>query len=291
MAQDQEEEKSPNAASVGQSEVPEPIQETIAESSIQGQVASTQGPMVNAVVSVGMISALSDSKGNFLLEHIPPGFVKLRVKPTTSRYYNFEQEILVEAGKKKEGLFLFLNEVTGTIKGTVADENGKPLAEVEVSGLFRLAKPATTVKTDEKGQYLIPDVPSGNYYVRAKAQGHMIEGASVSIAGGSTVITNFTLKSANLSITGKIVSKKDGAPLDSEIYLMRKGIVVTKLRTTSADGGKFSFENLLPEIYEINVVCPGHIGKTWRQKLEQSQVLDFELEEQPLHPPQIRRHR
>lgn len=271
----------------------ESVQEAtaIAESSVQGQVACIQGAVVNAVVSVGMISTFSDSKGNFLLEHIPPGFVKLRVKPPTNRYYNYEQDILVEAGKKKEGLFLFLNEVTGTIQGTVSDENGKPLADAEVSGLFRLAKPATIIKTDEKGHYVIPDVPRGNYYVRAKSQGHMIEGASVNVTGGSTIRTNFTLRTANLSIKGKVVSKKDGTSLNSEIYLMRKGLVVAKLNTSSSSEGKFAFEDLVPDLYEITVVCPGHIGKSWREKIQDSVVLNFELDDQPAQTQPLPRHR
>ena len=185
--------------------------------------------MINATVSIGMISTFSDAKGNFLLEHVPPGIVKIRVKSPTTRFYDSNVDVLVEADKRKN-MFIFLKEVTGTVEGCISDESGKLLVEAEVYGLFKHEKDATTVKTDEKGHYIFVDIPPGSDFVRAKAKGYMTEGISVNVTGGNTALANFALKQATLSITGKVVNKAR-APVDCEIHLLRKGVVVTKVGT------------------------------------------------------------
>ena len=169
---------------------PEVTVQKMAEGSVDGQVACVEGPVLNATVSIGMISTYSDSKGNFLLEHVPPGIGKIRVKPPVTRFYDYSQDILVEADNRKN-LFIFLTEVTGTVEGTITDETGKPLVGAEVSGLFRLGKDAITSKSDEKGHYIFSEVPRGAYYVRAKAPGFMTEGADVNVTGGSKVCIQF----------------------------------------------------------------------------------------------------
>jgi hypothetical protein len=201
------------------------------------------------------------------------------VKPRTSRFQNYEQDILIEAGMKKQGMFVFLTEVTGTIEGTVVDENGKPLVGAELSGVFGPAEPFVTAKTDDKGHYVFAEVPRGSYYIRAKGQGRMTEGAPVNVTGGSTIVSNFMLMPGNLTIRGNVVSKKEQGPVECDIYLMRKGIVVTRATLAGSGDGRFIFDNLVPDIYEISITARGHITMSWQGKLEKSETVNFELEE------------
>ena len=268
-------------------EEPAPIVETpevevpkLAEGSIDGQVACIEGPVTNASVSIGMISTFSDAKGNFLLEHIPPGIVKLRVKSPVTRFYDSSTDVLIEADQKKN-VFIFLTEVTGVVEGVITDESGKPIVGGEVSGMFRLAKPPVTTKSDEKGHYNFTDVPRGSYYIRARAQGFMTEGADVSVTGGSQIVKNFQLKIANLSISGKVTTK-EGAAVDCEVYLMRRGIVVTRVNTVKGSDGRYAFPDLIPDNYEIGVLAPGYIARGWTGKLEKAETVDFDLEVMPV---------
>lgn len=269
--------------------VPEVVVEKIAEGSIDGQVSCTEGPVRNATVSFGVVETFTDNKGYFLLEHVSPGIGKIRVKPTSTRFYDSTTDVLVEADKRKN-IFIFLTEVTGRVEGIVTDENGKPLVGAEVWSLFRLGKPAISTKTDENGHYLFEDILRGSYYVRAKADGHMIEGVTINVTGGSTAVTNFKLASGALSVSGHVVSKKDGKGIDCLVYLMRKGIVVTTTQTTVSGEGKFAFENLTPDIYEISTVAAGYQARGWRAEVQKSEVVNFELEEAPLHQRPERGH-
>ena len=112
----------------------------------------------------------------------------------------------------------------------------------------------------------------------------MIEGTSVNVIAGSTVVSNFMLKSGNLTISGNVVGKKEQAPVDCELYLMRKGIIVKRATIASAGDGRFIFDDLVPDTYEIGITSRTHVAKGWQGKLEKSETVNLELEEAP--PPE-----
>ncbi|HMK84208.1 MAG TPA: carboxypeptidase-like regulatory domain-containing protein [Candidatus Bathyarchaeia archaeon] len=255
---------------------PEEVVEKIAEGSITGEIACIEGPVANATVSLGMIKTFSDAKGKFILEHVPVGIGKIRVKPRSDRFYESILDIIIESDNRKD-VSIFLNEVTGTVEGTVSDENGKPLGGAEVSGLFRPAREAIVTKSDEKGRYMFANVPRGTYYVRAKAQGYMLEGVTVNVTAGGTFPANFALKPGALSISGRVLGK-EGTPLDCEMYLMRKGVVVMKGGTSSSVDGQYAFTDLIPDTYEIIISSPGHMGGHWVGELKKAEMVNFELE-------------
>ena len=68
---------------------------------------------------------------------------------------------------------------------------------------------------------------------------------------------------------------------------MRKGVVVTKAQTLSSSDGRYTFSDLVPDIYEIGTSSPTHMGKGWRGKLEKDEVVDFELEPMPPLDPAL----
>jgi hypothetical protein len=252
------------------------LDQRIAEGSVDGQVSCVEGPMSNATVSIGVLEAVTDAKGSFLLEHVPLGIALLRVRPSSNRYHEFSQDVLIEPDKN-ENLFVFLTEVTGTIEGIVTGEKGEPLVGATISGLFRLGKPDVITQTDRNGHYYFGDILRGSYYLRAKAKGYMIQGVSVDVAGNKAV-ADFGLKSASLSISGIVLSKKEKTAVDCQIYLMRDGIVVTTAITSQSGNGKFSFDDLVPGTYEMSTLANGYSGQGIRVELQKSETVSFELE-------------
>jgi len=253
-----------------------PDPEEVTEGSIDGQVTWTEGPMQDVTVATRMATTRSDPQGNFLLEHIPIGIVTITAKSPSGRFYDSSVDVLVEAGQRKN-LPIFLKEITGTVEGDITDEDGKFLAGVEISSLFRVGKDVMTAKTNEQGHYFFTDIPQGNYYVRAKVQGYMIEGAFIEVTGGKNAVTSFTLKPGSLSLMGRVVNKA-GSPVDCEIQLWRKGSVIARVKTLSSGDGAFAFTDLIPEVYEVVTSSPGMLPKHWFGKLEKSEMVNFELE-------------
>lgn len=250
----------------------------LAEGSVEGTVSSAEGPVPNARISLGVIDTFSNQKGNFLLNHFPPGIATIRVEKPG--YYNSETNIVIEAGENRKGLMISLNEVTGTIEGTIRDEKGAPIADAEVSGVFKLAKPPITQKTDSIGHYIFNNIPVGNYLVRVNATGYTMDGAKATVEGAKTALIDFKLSSGNLAIDGKVTGKQGGIPINSEICLLRNGVLVGKQVARSEDG-RFIFNRLVPDVYEVEVISQGYTSKGWRGRLEKSEEVNFELEVEP----------
>jgi hypothetical protein len=67
---------------------------------------------------------------------------------------------------------------TGNIRGTIVDENGNPIDNLEVCAMTEGSTPYTFTycsRTEEGGQYLIYDVPGQNYLVWANAAWYLGE--------------------------------------------------------------------------------------------------------------------
>jgi hypothetical protein len=67
---------------------------------------------------------------------------------------------------------------TGNIRGTVTEENGNPIDNLEVCAMTESSVPYTFTycsRTEEGGQYLIYNVPEGNFQVWANAAWYLAE--------------------------------------------------------------------------------------------------------------------
>ena len=137
---------------------------------------------------------------------------------------------------------------------------------------------AVSVKTDSNGHYVIPNVPPGGHYLKARVDGYIIAQSIVKVIGAGTAVSNFKLSSGSLSISGKVQSKQSGAAIECKIYLMKSGVLAATGQTKSGDG-KFAFDNLTPDHYEITVDSPGHASKAWWGEIKKSEVVNFSLDE------------
>jgi outer membrane receptor protein involved in Fe transport len=90
----------------------------------------------------------------------------------------------------------------GTISGKVTDVNGDAVigANVFLSGTTMGAA------TDLNGNYTIPNVPEGDYTVKASAVGYKAEESSVTVADGLIATLNFTLEDDILNLSEVVVT-------------------------------------------------------------------------------------
>ncbi len=248
-----------------------------AEGDLKGVVATASGPLANATVWFEERKAITDSKGRFLMEHLPPGTVTLRVIPPTPRFQDSPTPATVVQDKKTD-VFIFLRESVGTVEGEVVDEGGKGIAGARVYGYFHASGTMEFVDTDEKGHYRFDGITPGGHFIRASAPGFMTEGKSIEVIGGKPSACTFSLKKGSISLDGK-VEDASGSGVDSEIYLLKGGIVVVKMNTKQGDG-KFLFRDLLPGVYELTIVAPGYAPTGWRGELDGDKSLEFKLEKQ-----------
>ena len=81
-------------------------------------------------------------------------------------------------------------DTTGSVTGVVNDQQGAPLANVQV---FVEGTTLGTI-TNASGSYTIVRVPAGTRTVRARLIGYRMQAVSVTIAAGQRATQNFTLQ-------------------------------------------------------------------------------------------------
>lgn len=124
----------------------------------------------------------TDAKGNFTLVDVTPGAYYLRGLRNgyLETYYGSRRAngkgITLTLGAAQDTRDLQLKLLPmAVIAGAVRDPEGEPLAQAQVAliaisylgGVRRLRGTGDTITTDDLGQFRIPDVAPGRYYVRA----------------------------------------------------------------------------------------------------------------------------
>ncbi|WP_156424287.1 carboxypeptidase regulatory-like domain-containing protein [Bacillus sp. FJAT-27445] len=145
----------------------------------------------------------------------------------------------------------------GEIKGSVADAQGKPIANALVT------IPGTNVKTatNSAGLYRI-GIGIGKYDVKVQARGYAEQTGQVEIVEtGSSAELNFVLEAIEGSdLKGMVVDKKNGTPITgAAVKLIPKDDPDFIGTTASGADGSFVFENLLPGEYVVEVAMNGYL--------------------------------
>lgn len=148
----------------------------------------------------------------------------------------------------------------GEIKGEVTDEQGNPLADVLVSISDKNLK--TTTNAD--GFYRF-GIGVGKYEVKVKARGYTDQTKQVEVAElGNIVDLDFTLEAINgTNLKGVISDQKTGETLEgATLTLIPTNDSSFKDNTSSDNDGSYSFDNLLPGEYTLEVLADGYLPKT-----------------------------
>lgn len=154
---------------------------------IAGSRTAIVGATVTADGATGTYLATTDAKGVYKLT---PTAGEYNVTASADGYSSQTFAATVKAGTKTVLSFSLLTSVstTGTLTGTVSDEEGNPLAAVLVftdHGGF-----SATTGTD--GTYRIDDIAAGSYLLAAELAGYQTSVETVNITPGQTTTTNFT---------------------------------------------------------------------------------------------------
>jgi len=164
----------------------------------------TGAPLGKVLVEVTGASTTTDAHGHFTLSSLPPGQYQL----TGARNGYLEATgnlVTLEAGQSVKDVQFKLDPF-GVIAGTVRDSDGEPMAGIAVTvsrlqydshGRRRISREGTA-DTDDLGQYRIPFLERGRYYVRAEKEtsparqtdvgtGERVTGVDITLSHPSTV--------------------------------------------------------------------------------------------------------
>ncbi len=160
---------------------------------------------------------------------------------------------------------------TGIIEGTVKNEKGEPIADATLTGTAGQAP--FTALTDAKGRYVLPNLPSGSYNVRAEAPGRgavVQEGVSVKI--GSRTQLDFIL---NTGITEAVTVTSEAPIIDAKSTTIGGTFVIDEYVNYVPLGRNFTQTfTLAPGVADGGGTGAGNYSISGASGLENSYVID-----------------
>lgn len=186
----------------GRIDVHAALSQLLGAAGISGRVtdAQTGEPVADAVISYAEISERwqTNADGNFQAK-IKPGTYTLTVE--RFGYQPASVEVEVSEGAITPVTIALQPFTTGTITGMVIDHvTGEPIAKATVA----VVGVDVRTETAADGSFSLPDLPVGDYRVRASAPGYSDSLAdSATVAAGATTTINYRLvKLTNVLVVG-----------------------------------------------------------------------------------------
>ena len=126
---------------------------------------------------------------------------------------------------------------TGDIRGVISDESGAVLPGVTVTLRGRTVPGAPTTVTNEAGIYRFPNLPPGNYDIRAELQGFSIsEQTGIPLALGGTADVNVQLKARAVGLESEDYLNDKVPETDDEASYREIGLNVYELQRFCSEG-------------------------------------------------------
>lgn len=232
------------------------LQSTGYSTSLTGKVvdADTSAPLAAATVQVGSATATTGADGSFSLANLSPGAFSLKASATGYPASTFSGVLL--AGANSLGTLRLSKQsvapTTASLSGVVKNTSGTLLQGVAVSVA------GTTVLTDANGAYQLAGIAAGYASVKASLAGYTDISVLVNFEAGQSYVFSPVMGSSPTYATlqGKVVNATSGAPIASATLTLG-----SLTRSTAADGS-FSFPNLNPGAFNLQVSATGHQGVT-----------------------------
>ena len=211
---------------------------------IRGRVLDDQGnPVRGARVSANMDStkdprarranawgAESEADGSFELAGLLPGAYELNAYHDDLPRRDEPIKATIAPGVDTSGVEIEMP-TGGSVAGTVRDENGAPVAQVNVS--LRGPRWGGSVQTNDAGEFTIENIAAGDYRIQARrswsenmrapgATDDDTAGERVQIVARETATVDLLVESQGGRITGRVVDESGEPVVDAFVHATRQ---------------------------------------------------------------------
>ncbi|WP_169907692.1 carboxypeptidase regulatory-like domain-containing protein [Priestia abyssalis] len=209
------------------------------------QLINSSGTVVNTTITNG--------NGTYLFESVVPGSYSVVFtangysSSTVGAIVNSNQTTVINAA---------LSRMAGALSGTVVNNSNVGIEGAQVT-VFQNNIPVATAVTDSNGDYLIPNLASGDYVVVASAENFAAQTLAAMIIDGQITLLNFTLQPNPGTLTGQ-VTDSNGTPIIGATVSVQlstgTGIIIASAVTDS--NGIYTIPGLSSGTYTVNATAP-----------------------------------
>lgn len=247
---------------------------------IQGVVRGSSGTARLAGVQVSTIpgsgSQFTDTSGAFRIEGVAPRDYFIKAYHVDASHVQSAMLPINVVGGSVTSVDLILRDSSsqrGYIYGTVVDEQGRPA----FGALVTTQPSTTTASADSSGTFMLHDVSSGTYTVRAM-KGDLIamEQVDVNTYTPSSVILRLAPRDAQRGyLTGRVTSK--GAPLVG----VKVGIEILNIYDTTDANGEYTLRYIWPDEYDLRCSGDGYVTRRERVIVQGGVTSTYNIELEP----------
>ena len=238
--------------------------------------ADTQIPLSGCLVilSPGNQSKVTDEWGAFHFDDLTPG--KYSICVTKDKYLEqVKYDVLVQADAETSVQFLLYDESTtkGTITGVVRDFGTNAVLE---ECLVTLQPGGTSKLTDSEGRFSFEELAPNEYEITVTKKDYSSYTKWVAVEPGKIQTVEILLSKESATkggITGTVRDDETNAVLDGCLVALQPG-GTSKLTDSE---GRFSFEDLTPNEYEITVTKRDYLSYAKRVTVESGKTQTVEI--------------
>ncbi|MCE1248723.1 MAG: carboxypeptidase regulatory-like domain-containing protein [Firmicutes bacterium] len=143
---------------------------------------------------------------------------------------------------------------TGTITGTVTDQNSQPISGALCTVTTTSAKSDYTDTTDDSGVYEITSVPEGTWPLTITADGYVSQSEDITVVGGDTTeVPDVEMAVEGYgNVTGTVTSSSDSSVISGA------AVTVGSVSTTSATDGTYTAADVAAGTQTVTATATGY---------------------------------
>lgn len=212
------------------------------------------------------IETKSDGEGLYAFSNLAAGNYSMTVM--ADGYGRIDVQSINVDGKEAVTKDIVLD-VAHMIAGSVRTIEGAPLADVEVKAYSmdsRTNQSWSQVRSDEKGEFIVQDVPEGRYLIQAQLAGYEMAINNLRVETGDMAVQ--VQMRALPRVRGQVLSAATGQPISSFVAQLRQpvpgaetsttAVPSSRVTVTASPDGRFELGAPAAGEYRVHVKAEGH---------------------------------
>jgi uncharacterized surface anchored protein len=234
------------------------------EDARQFQIEAAAAPgsnIVGAVVSLSindilLSSTVTDSDGNYAFEDLAPGTYQLTVNETGFALSSLGA-IVFSNGTAIANFIL--NLLSGSISGTVVDEEGTPISgqSIFINLYDQNNLLVSSVQAQPDGTYLFTDVVPGNYIITVNTSGYNPNSFAVTVNPDDITTLNLELQIQGGTLAGRVINQSTSLPISGVALTIFNETGIPIVFAISDQDGLFTLPNLPAGTVVVSAVATG----------------------------------